>query len=269
MTTRRAERETAGPPRPTPPAARRPRLSRRGLLLLLVAVAVVVAGCLAVLYLSPWLRVRQVRVTGVRALGAGQVRAAAAVPEGTALASVDTDAVAGRVRSGLPGVAAVEVVRSWPHTLTLNVTERTPAAVLEKDGKYVELDADGVRFATESTAPSGVPRVELATGSGTRDGSAGRDASSSNGYFGPDRLLRAAVQVATDLPAPVRKRTRVIQVRSFDAVSLQLDGGRTVVWGSAERGAQKSVALRALLKAAGGARHFDVSVPSAPAASGS
>ncbi|MFC7467616.1 hypothetical protein ACFQVA_08580 [Actinomadura keratinilytica] len=56
-------------------------------------------------------------------------------------------------------------------------------------------------------------------------------------------------------------------MRSFDAISLELSGNRTVVWGSGEKGDTKAKALAALLKAEPKARHFDVSVPTAPAAS--
>lgn len=56
-------------------------------------------------------------------------------------------------------------------------------------------------------------------------------------------------------------------MRSFDSISLELSGNRTVVWGSGEKGDTKAKALTALLKAAPKARHFDVSVPTAPAVS--
>ena len=63
--------------------------------------------------------------------------------------------------------------------------------------------------------------------------------------------------------------TRTVLVRSYDDVELELADGRTVAWGSAENGRAKARSLTALMKAASGARHFDVSVPTAPASSGS
>ncbi|KOG90098.1 cell division protein FtsQ, partial [Streptomyces varsoviensis] len=85
----------------------------------------------------------------------------------------------------------------------------------------------------------------------------------------PDRLRREAVRVAAELPAAVRKDTRTIRVRSYDSITLELTGDREVVWGSGERGAEKARTLTALMKAARGADHFDVSAPSSPAVSGS
>jgi cell division protein FtsQ len=84
--------------------------------------------------------------------------------------------------------------------------------------------------------------------------------------FGTKRLLQAAVEVAADLPSAVHKAARSIRVRSYDNITILLSGGRTVMWGSRERGGEKAVALTALMKAVGGANRFDVSAPSAPAA---
>ena len=99
------------------------------------------------------------------------------------------------------------------------------------------------------------------TGSQTSGASARR--------FPAERLTRAAVDVARDLPAAVARTTRTVTVRSYDSVTLELGGGRTVLWGSAEQGRAKARTLTALMKAAPRARHFDVSVPTAPASSGS
>jgi cell division protein FtsQ len=249
--------------RPVPVVRRPPprrgsrRLTRRGALALAVAATVLLGACGYLLYGSPWLRVRQIRVTGTRVLTVAQVRAACGVHLGEPLASVSTGDVDARLRDRLPRIASVTLVRSWPDRIALKVTERTPRALLEKGGKFVEVDANGVRYATDRTAPADVPRVELT----------GAAASSGTGYFPTAVLLHAAVQVAADLPESVHKLTKTIQVTSFDGVSLELADGRTVLWGSPEDDAAKGVALTALMKAAASATHYDVSAPSAPASS--
>jgi cell division protein FtsQ len=197
----------------------------------------------------------------MRVLTDRQVREAAEVPVGSPMISVDTDAIEARLRRKLPRIDSVDVVRSWPHGIGLKVTERTPVLIVEnsgKRGKYVEVDAKGVRFATVSHAPKGVPALELTV-------------SQSTGLrrFPADRLLREAVRVAGDIPAAVARDTRTVKVRSYDSISLELKGGRTVEWGSGEKGRAKARALTALMKAAPEARHFDVSVPTAPASSAS
>ncbi|MFD7303515.1 MULTISPECIES: cell division protein FtsQ/DivIB [Streptomyces] len=245
-----------------PPPARRPRPPRpRTIVVLAVVLALLGAGGW-VLYGSQWLRVERVSVSGTRVLGPEQVREAADVPLGEPLVSVDTEAMESRLRQELPRIDEIDVVRSWPRGIGLEVTERTPVLVVEKGRKFVEVDDEGVRFATVSDAPKGVPLLELKP-------SRSRSASASLRRFGEPRLVREAVRVAGALPAAVARRTRTVEVRSFDDITLKLAGGRTVAWGSGEKGAAKARTLTALMKAAPDARHFDVSVPTAPASSGS
>ncbi|MHC0432107.1 cell division protein FtsQ/DivIB [Streptomyces sp. O3] len=238
--------------RPWPPSPR----ARLPLLASLVAAALLGGGGGWLLYGSPWLRVEHVGVSGTRVLTPAEVRDAAAVPVGAPLISVDTGAIEDRLRRELPRIDSVDAVRSWPRGISLKVTEREPVLVLRKGGRFVEVDADGVRFATVADAPKGVPALELSAA----------DSPSLNRY-GTGRLMRAAVRVAGDLPAAVARDTRTVKVRSYDSISLELTKGRTVAWGSSERGAAKAVSLTALMKAAPKAGHFDVTAPTAPAAS--
>jgi cell division protein FtsQ len=252
------QRESSGPP-----LVRRlggPRFRR---IVILVAVLVLLGGgCAWALYGSRWLRVEHVSVTGTRVLTPAEVRAVAAVPVGDPMISVDTEGIEARLRRKLPRIDTVDVVRSWPHGIGLKVIERTPVLLVRKGGKFVEVDDEGVRFATVSQAPNGVPTLELSV-SRTGPGAA------SFRRFGRDRLVREAVRAAGSLPAGVARATRTVRVRSYDAIALELGDGRTVAWGSGENGRAKARALTALMKAAPGARHFDVSVPTAPASSGS
>ncbi|GAB3178301.1 cell division protein FtsQ/DivIB [Streptomyces incanus] len=246
-----------------PPPARR-RLGRRRLRLIIILAVVLVffgSGAFWLLYGSDLARVERVSVSGTRVLTSGEVRAAADVPVGGPLATVDTDAVASRLREKLPRIRTVDVVRSWPHEIGLNVTERTPVLLVEKGGEFTEVDGEGVRYATVSQELKGVPRLELnVRRSGTTAASLRR--------FGEGRLVREAARVAREVPDAVARTTRSVKVRSYDDISLELADGRTVAWGSGEKGAAKGRALTALLKAAPDARHFDVSVPTAPASSG-
>jgi cell division protein FtsQ len=237
-----------------------PRL--RTIIILAVVVVLLGAGSVWALYGSQWLRVERVSVSGTDVLTPAEVREAADVPVGSPLISVDTDAIEARLLRKLPRIDSVDVIRSWPHGIGLKVVERTPVLIVEKGGKFVEVDDGGVRFATVSQAPKGVPALELTV---AESGSA----AASLRRFGEGRLVREAVRVAGDIPAAVAKSARTVKVRSYDDISLELSDGRTVLWGSGEKGAAKARTLTALLKAAPGARYFDVSVPTAPASSGS
>ncbi|MFJ9003494.1 cell division protein FtsQ/DivIB [Streptomyces canus] len=246
-----------------PPPARRLRVRRlRTIIILAVALVFLSAGTVGLLYGSQWLRVDSVSVSGTRVLTPAQVREAADVPVGSPLISVDTDAIEARLLRKLPRIDSVDVARSWPDGIGLKVTERTPVLLVQKGGNFVEVDDEGVRFATVSEAPKGVPALELSL-------SRPDSRAASLRRFGEARLVREAVRVAGDIPAAVAHATRSVKVRSYDDISLELEGGRTVAWGSSEKGAAKARTLAALMKAAPDARHFDVSVPTAPASSGS
>jgi cell division protein FtsQ len=236
------------------------RFRRPGPRFLLIAAGalLLVTGVLWLLYGSSWLRTEHVETTGTEVLTPAQVEAAARVPIGAPLVSVDTDAVEARLRRALPRIDSVEAERSWPHGIELVVTERKPVLLLEKGAKFVEVDADGVRFATVAEAPKGVPLLRLEV-----------DGSPSLKRFGADRLVAEAVRVRRGLPAKAAADLKSVKVVSYDYISLELSGNRTVVWGSSEGGEAKARALEALMKAAPKAEYFDVSAPSAPAASGS
>ncbi|MEV5381296.1 FtsQ-type POTRA domain-containing protein [Streptomyces sp. NPDC052721] len=240
-------------------------LNRRRLRAIVALVALLVllgAGSAWALYGSTWLRVEHVSVSGTRVLTPAEVREAAAAPVGKPMISVDTDVIEARLRRKLPRIDTVDVVRSWPHGIGLKVIERTPVLLIRKGANFVEVDDDGVRFATVAQARNGVPMLEL---SASRTGSG----AASFRRFGVDRLVREAVRVAGDLPAAVAKSARAVHVRTYDDITLELADGRTVAWGSGEQGRAKARALTALMKASPGARHFDVSAPTAPASSGS
>ncbi|GGU19921.1 cell division protein FtsQ/DivIB [Streptomyces lavendofoliae] len=243
--------------RPGPGGVRRALPGPRAVLLIVTALFLL-AGGVWLFYGSAWLRVEQVTASGTRVLTSAQVKAAAAVPVGAPLASVDTGEIEGRLLRALPRVRSADVVRSWPHGISLTVVERTPVLLVEKGGKFTEVDATGVRYATvdASRAPKGVPLLELTA-----------DRSPSLRRFGTARLTAEAVRVAGDLPARVAAEAKVLRVRSYDSISLEMTGGRTVVWGNGEDGEAKARTLSALMKAAPKAGHFDVSAPTAPAAS--
>lgn len=259
-TAERGERqqESSGPPLVRRLGPRRLRV----IVILALAAVLLGVGAVWLLYGSQWLRVQRVSVSGTRVLTPQQVREAADVPVGAPLISVDTDAIEARLRRKLPRIDSVDVVRSWPHGIGLKVTERIPVLVVEKGGNFIEVDDEGVRFATVSERPNAVPTLELTV---SRSGSA----AASLRRFGEDRLVREAVRVAGRIPAAIARQTQAVKVRSYDDISLELSGGRTVSWGSGDKGAAKARTLTALMKAAPGARHFDVSVPTAPASSGS
>lgn len=255
-----ASRLRGGPhqpsPQPLPKGAARRR--RNVLLVALAALTVVGGGGGYLVYGSPLLRAEHVKVSGNSVLTDDQIVAAAKVPLGGALFSVDTGAAGKRLTAALPRIDHVDVERSWPHTVRLRITERIPSAVLKNGTRYTEVDRGGVRFATVDRAPRGVPLVQLTD-----------PRAASVRQFGTKGLLRAAIAVSAELPQSLGGHATAIRVRSYDGITVELSGGREVVWGSSGDGARKAQVLTALMKAQPDATHYDVSAPTAPAVSGS
>jgi len=239
--------------------APRLRLSRRGIVVLSAFGALVVGALCWLVFFSSVLDVRSVAVQGLESdrLTAEQVREALGGLQDGPLARVDLSEAEHRV-AAIPRVAKAEVWRGWPHTLRVKVVERRPvAAVRTEDGKFTQVDAGGVSFATEAAAPAGVPVVELALS---------QQANDALGVIGRPELVRAAVTVAAALPADVAKQAGALQVHSYDDIRLQLGNGVTVRWGSPDRTERKAKVLTALLGQK--AVNYDVSAPDAPAVSG-
>jgi len=226
-------------------AAERGR-ARRRTRLRVAAGAVVVGGLLAaagwLVLGSGALGVERVRVTGVDRLAVGEVAARADIAPGTPLARLDTGAVARRLTT-LAAVRDVEVLRRWPRTVEIAVRERVPAAVQPAGSDWVLVDRTGVAFATEARRPAGLPVVTAATREGRRG-------------------LRAGLDVVDALPPSVRQKVRTVHVASAEEVTLRLSRGRTVVWGSPERGERKAAVLAVLLGRK--ASVYDVSAPDTP-----
>jgi cell division protein FtsQ len=206
-----------------------------------VCVAVVVAAALGWIVLgTSLLGVREVRVTGSVIAGPDQVRAMAAVVEGTPLARVDTDAVRARVRT-LPSVADAAVRRAWPTTLVIEVSERVAVATVADGGTFLYLDREGVVFSTSATRPAHLALLRVPSAGPT------------------DPATMAALEVLAALTPQLRERLREIVAESPAAIHLELAGGRRVIWGDATHSAAKAQIATSLL--AGSSLTIDVSTP--------
>jgi cell division protein FtsQ len=216
------------------------RLARR-IIAVLVLVALV-AGSVWVVFFSSYVTARGVEVSGTETLGDARVERVAAVPTGTPLARLDLDAIRNRVES-MAAVRRVAVSRSWPHTVHLVVTERTPIAVIDQGHGLKALDEEGVLFNSYRTRPRGLPLVRTDPDT-------------------PNEALVEAGRVIGALPARIAAKVETVAVASVDEIQLILRSGRRVEWGSAEDSQNKAEVLAVLLKRP--SRQIDVSVPGRP-----
>lgn len=217
------------------------RRTLRSLALLLLLLGAVAAGVWLVFF-SRYVTADRVVVVGNASVGQLRVERAADVPTGTPLARVDLGAVRHRVEA-IAAVRSADVSRSWPHTVRIDVTERTPVAVVETGQGLRSLDAQGVLFGGYAERPEGLPLVQ--TRAGTR-----REA------------LAEAGRVVEALPAPLAGKVDRLEVASIDEIRLVLTNGRRVLWGTAQDSDRKAEVLAVLLKQKG--NEIDVSVPGRP-----
>lgn len=205
-----------------------------------------VGGLVWVLLGSSLFDARAVQVVGTRELPADMVRAVAAVPLGTPMLRLDTTAIETRV-AALPRVASVAVRCGLDGTVRVEVTERTPVALVRSGGDVHLVDATGLDYAVVPEGPPGLPELRVSR-------------------VGPrDANTMAALTVLTALPDWLRIQVHSVAARSPSDVVLRLDGGRDgreVRWGDASDGDRKAAVLGPLLTQQG--EIYDVSSPTLP-----
>lgn len=207
----------------------------------MTAVVLVVGFLGWLLLLSPLFRVHDVAVAGQETLSTETILDAAQVPQNSPMLLLDTRAITERIRQ-LPAVRDIEVGRDLPDTVTIDVTERAMVFQRVEGAEYQWVDKDGVVFVTSQSPTDGA--VQAVT-----DGT-------------ETRLLRDVATVVSHLPEPLRPRVQRVQAKAVDRITLELEGGDLVVWGSAEDSSLKADVLMALLEV--DASLYDVSAPSYP-----
>lgn len=207
-------------------ADRRPHLPadgrrRRRIVVILAAVVVLaLAGTWLVAFSSAF-GVRSVQVRGTHVLAASDVERAADIEHGTPLVRLDTVAVAKRVEK-LRVVASARVDTSFPSTVVVTVTERTPVGYVMSSGLRNLVDRTGEQYRSVRTVPGGLPKLVVPAGTNTH---------TTGG---------AVATVAASLPADLRSRVRSIEALDPDAITVVLRNDKLVRWGSAERSKDKA-----------------------------
>jgi cell division protein FtsQ len=92
------------------------------------------------------------RVTGAERMDEGRVYALIADQLGQPMPQVDPAEIRARLSAELPWVKDARVSIQLPHTLAIDIVERTPHAVLEKPDRLVLIDAGGVELEPISAA---------------------------------------------------------------------------------------------------------------------
>ena len=218
--------------------ARRGRIIRRRVIALVLVFGTL--GLLAGVYFTPLLGVRSVEVLGTKDLSKPQVLDAAAVPSGNPMLTINLAAIRDRV-AALNRVASVNVSRSWPATVRIDVAERVAVGVIKTPGGAHLVDHTAKDFATVPSAPAGLPELLLTSSAAT------------------DPTAVAVVQVLMAVPDKIRAEVLSVSAKSPNSVVLALSAGRQVRWGGSADSPRKAAVLAALMSQPG--KVYDVSSP--------
>lgn len=217
-----------------------PGRRRRGLVALAVAVTATVGW---VGWASPLTLVEHVVVTAPKGISEESIRLASGISAQDHVPAVDAEKVRTSIMTQIPAVADVDMSRSLPHTIRLEVTARTPVAAIQSGKGYYIVDAEGVVFDKVRSARK-LPVIKAGSEVGRQE----------------------ARVVLLGLPEPLRGTVTRISAKTRDDVTLTLRGGATVRWGSVADADLKARVLAGLLPVK--ADHYDVSAPLQPTTSG-
>lgn len=220
----------------------------------------VVAGALAIAYFA-WFRhssfvaVQDVKVEGVSSADRDRVTAALTeAAKGMTTLDVDAGRLASAV-SGVPTVASVTADASFPHGLTVHVTERRPALVAGDGQRKAAVAADGSILSGVDVGGLNLPalRVDDLPDSGRLDGSA----------------LEEARTVA-EAPSPLRPLIEGATTTRDYGIVVSVQGGIDLRFGAASKARAKWAAAAAVLAdpKVTALEYVDVRVPSRPAIGG-
>ena len=190
-----------------------------------------------ILYQSKWFIAQGVTVTGNSRLSVEQISAVAAVPIGNSLMSINTAAMTEQLME-LTEIKVVTVERGWPHTILIQVTERTPIAVAATLSGFNLIDSEGKNAGRVAAPPPGLLVISAVPES---------------------KAMLGAINTLAVIPA----QWQLIELAAAtqDNIVATLGSGAVITFGSSERAADKVEVAQALLEM--GYSVINVSAPDA------
>jgi len=237
-------------------AAARVRRRRRQLAWGLLALALAVAT--VQLVRTPLFGLAAIHVEGTRALGREQVLAAADVRPGQPYLGLDLEAIRRRV-AALPRVAAARVVRDYPASLRIVVSERPAVASVRKVAVYWLVAADGTVLEATRRRPADLPHVaSVPLPADVHPGS----------RLPPGNPLANALSALGGMRPELQRQVVAVHARSLDGLEFRLRDGTRVLYGLAVEQPAKDAAVllvrRTLAKQGREVERIDVRNPAAP-----
>lgn len=249
------------------------RIRRLVLGVVLVATALVVY---LVLVYSPLFMIRAIVATPTEHVTSQTISSLAAVPEGSTLFNINERAIVERIQKN-PWVESAEVTRQFPNQLSVNVTERTKAAVvllssgleawwLSADGHWLEPVAMQEATADNGVAsPSDQARTAAASDGVVLVSDVAATVAPQAGAACTDEAVSGVLSYVTTFSDEMRAKIVSAKAASVQALSFVLtDGVEVSVGAPTDIAAKEQVVLELLRQHQGQVTYINVRTPKTP-----
>ena len=197
-----------------------------------LALVLVVALYIGVVFFSPLLAVEKITVRGASLMDSAQVEQKLSSLRGVPLSRVSEDRVRELVGSD-GALRGVQMEIRPPHELVVTVKERVPIAAVKRGEKYALVDNEGQTLReVDSAQQAGVPIVQV-----------------EDENLSQSAAFRIISNVLVTLPTSLLAEVSEVKADSTSSITLILKNKVTVLWGTSQENEVKAKVLTKLLEA--------------------
>jgi cell division protein FtsQ len=229
---------------------RRKRQLRLAVVFLLT---VLVLWVLIWLYQSDLFRVKKVEIAGNHRLSDSQIEKICAINPGASLIRLPLREIENRLLKN-PWIESVEISRSFPNTLRIQLTERKAIAVIPVQDGGAIVDREGLVLEKRlNFDKANLPIIKDLDARRVNVGQKIRSKSFSN-----------AISCLSHLDDKLRSSLSIVSAPTVDKLSLYTNKGVEILYGKAENFAKKNYIIRKILAKDDKVKFIDVRVVSNP-----
>ena len=197
-----------------------------------LALVLVVALYIGVVFFSPLLAVEKITVRGASLMDSAQVEQKLSPLRGVPLSRVSEDRVRELVGSD-GALRGVQMEIRPPHELVVTVKERVPIAAVKRGEKYALVDNEGQTLReVDSAQQAGVPIVQV-----------------EDENLSQSAAFRIISNVLVTLPTSLLAEVSEVKADSTSSITLILKDKVKVLWGTSQENEVKAKVLTKLLEA--------------------
>ena len=226
------------------------------IVIVVAAVLLVIFGSIFV-YRSDLFHVNNVQINGVSHLTSQEITEIAAVPADSTLLRLDAAGIKQRLEDNA-WVQSATIHRSLPDTIVIDVTERTPGAVVRINDKQtwvISTDSSWLSAATEDDWNNDMRIIDVSNSI----------AQPVSGSECTDGGIKNALAILDGISDDLKSQIQSISAESSIKTSLNLKNGITVAFGDSSNIQLKEAAINELLsRYAGKISYINVRVPASP-----